>query len=410
MDDDREAANLVLCLASEMSLLRHAAAPQAAGSLHDGESVGATSPRPLDDISDGIPPSRKRRRSGPTSKELGSPDAARPSMRLTTGTAYPQVLASPRPVHKCRVSGAVEEGCAPCLAFEPRLQFCPKEYARSDKLLLHVGKAHGGGDGGSEVEVLSRVAVPSFACQECGAVLSRREYLERHMREQHDRVRPFHCDACGQAFARKGDLEKHWRSRKARDMGCGEAAASELPPPSARAAHAPRPWRGLLTQSADALLTSGGGGRLRARGAAEPDKTASTAKPASSSRGRPLHHRGGYDEDGGAPAMLVTPPKLLASSDTSFPRRPQRPSLSQAVTRAARRAPHCGLARGAEVAAAIEAAATVPPPVAAVPPATPPVSTAVMAVVPTWPSPGLQQQGLQQQQQQQQQQERVSPA
>ena len=62
--------------------------------------------------------------------------------------------------------------------------------------------------------------VKIYTCQDCGAKLTRRSYLNKHML-RHVGIKKFICDDCGARFTRKGVLKRHmFTHTRIKDFEC----------------------------------------------------------------------------------------------------------------------------------------------------------------------------------------------
>ncbi|KIM83662.1 hypothetical protein PILCRDRAFT_819307 [Piloderma croceum F 1598] len=74
----------------------------------------------------------------------------------------------------------------------------------------------------------------TFSCPQCGLSFSRKEFVERHRKSKHDKLRPFACNDCGSSFARSDLLFRHRRkcasSNKVSDALGFHGPDGQLPP------------------------------------------------------------------------------------------------------------------------------------------------------------------------------------
>lgn len=54
---------------------------------------------------------------------------------------------------------------------------------------------------------------PLFHCPHCTRSFVRREYIERHIRNIHERIKPFFCKICNGNYSRKDNTRQHVRNK-----------------------------------------------------------------------------------------------------------------------------------------------------------------------------------------------------
>lgn len=54
---------------------------------------------------------------------------------------------------------------------------------------------------------------PILQCPQCSRSFVRREYIERHIRNTHDKIKPFFCKICHKHYSRKDNTMKHVRDK-----------------------------------------------------------------------------------------------------------------------------------------------------------------------------------------------------
>ena len=65
-----------------------------------------------------------------------------------------------------------------------------------------------------------------FACEECGYETSRKQHIQRHIKQVHTRIKDFECNQCNYVFSLKDSLNSHVKQvhSKIKDYKCNQCS------------------------------------------------------------------------------------------------------------------------------------------------------------------------------------------